>query len=182
MFTQKSLNKWLTALKNGEVVAAPAEGVYGYCADPFNKKALQKLIDIKKRDPQKGLICLISDHLQLSQICAPLTQKEKELTEKYWSRAHKNPTTLLLPVHPQMPDLLTGGRTTLAVRLPQIDYVQQYLQAWGQPLVSSSLNVAGAQPAITHQEIPAHIPALVLETPLSGKTSCIINTQGQKMR
>ncbi len=56
-----NLREWLIALSCGGVVAAPAEGVYGYCCDPFSEIALQNLINLKQRDPAKGLIILIHD-------------------------------------------------------------------------------------------------------------------------
>ncbi len=182
MFTKKMLDVWVKSLKAGDVVVAPAEGVYGYCADPFHEKALKKLINIKQRDPHKGLICLVAHMNQLNQICAPLKQEEIQLIEKYWQHNKKNPTTLILPVNKNMPSLLTGGRKTIAVRLPHVVYMQQYLQAWGQPLVSSSLNKTGALPVTHIQNIPQHMPALVLSEPLSGKASTIITLKGDKLR
>jgi L-threonylcarbamoyladenylate synthase len=60
MWSSRQLSPWLAALKKGEITAAPAEGVYGYCADPFNSRALEKILEIKRRSLKKGLIVLIS--------------------------------------------------------------------------------------------------------------------------
>ena len=72
-----TLTNWLAALRAGEVVAAPAEGVYGYCCDPFSETALCKLMDIKQRSTRKGLIVLIQHERQLGAVCDPLGKVER---------------------------------------------------------------------------------------------------------
>ena len=79
-----TLTNWLAALRAGEVVAAPAEGVYGYCCDPFSETALCKLMDIKQRSTRKGLIVLIQHERQLGAVCDPLGKVEREAVTTYW--------------------------------------------------------------------------------------------------
>ena len=68
-----------------------------------------------------------------------------------------------------------GGFDTVSVRLPQVDYMQQYMQAWGKPLVSTSLNIAGEPPATEVTDAPAGVAALTLPEPLHGQPSRIYN-------
>lgn len=176
---QQTLAVWRQALQNGQVTAAPAEGVYGYCANPFNAQALQKIMDIKQRSPGKGLITLIGNLEQLKQLCPPLNSACGQAIKRYWP----GPVTLILPALPEVPQLLSGGQGTLAIRFPAAAYMQEYLGAAATPLVSTSLNVSGEPPALTAAQIPAGTPALTLPQPLSGTPSRIFNPlSGQWLR
>lgn len=164
---------WCAALKRGDIVAAPAEGVYGYCCDPFNTAALERLMTAKQRSPNKGLIVLVNDTAQLERLCPlPFTASEQEAIATLWDSTQP-PTTLILPALPSLSPLLTGGRDTLAIRRPNSPYMQEYLAAWGHPLVSTSFNLSGEAPATEAAQIPADIPALTLPKPLSGTPSRI---------
>ena len=174
MFTTHQLEQWSAALHNSQVTAAPAEGVYGYCANPFNSAALASLIALKKRNSAKGFIVLVAEVSWLQRLCPPLPQPCRQAIQKYWQPGQP-PTTLILPALPTLPENLTGAFPTLAVRLPQVEYMQQYLRAFGGPLVSTSLNESGQPPATRIGQIPPGIPALTLEQPLPGTPSRIYN-------
>ena len=119
-------------------MAAPAEGVYGDCCDPFSETALCKLMDIKQRSTRKGLIVLIQHERQLGAVCDPLGKVEREAVTTYWVDGQP-PTTLILAAKQGLSQLLTGGRDTLAVRCARAGHMQEYLAAWGHPLVQHQL-------------------------------------------
>ena len=176
VWSQTDLTRWREALRRGEVCAAPAEGVYGYVADPFNLAALQQVLETKNRAPTKGYIVLIGNLAQLEQLCPPLPEACQAAIATYWKEGQP-PTTLVFPALSTLPQLLTGGLATIAVRLPQVAYMQEYLAAAGQPIVSTSLNTSGEPPATRAEEVPIGIPALTLPQPLSGTPSRIFNPQ-----
>ena len=176
IFKEKDMQEWLAALQRGEVVAAPAEGVYGYCADPLKPAALEEILAIKQRSPKKGLICLVPDMPALGWICGTLTNADMNAVGDVWPCEKDDPVTLLLPAQPHAPDVLTGGRDTLAVRLPATDYMQEYLQAWKKVsghgvLVSTSYNLSGEEPVKDGKEVKG--VALRLPKPLNGRVSRI---------
>lgn len=167
------LTPWLETLHNGCIAAAPAEGMYGYVADPFNPQALAKIIEAKQRNAAKGLIVLVSSLKQLESLTPhPLQEPYKSAMRQHWPYP---PVTLLIPALPTLPPLLTGGQPTLAVRYPHKDYMLEYLDAFGGPLVSTSLNLSGQAPATRAEQIPTDIPALTLAKPLNGRPSRIYN-------
>jgi len=174
MFTDQQLDVWTAALRRGDIAAAPAEGVYGYCADPFSPRALQALLALKKRDSAKGFIVLVAEVSWLEKLCPPLPEECRRAVAEHWQPG-RPPTTLILPAAAGLPPALTGAFPTLAVRLPQPVYMKEYLQDWGGPLVSTSLNESGQPPATHAGQIPAGIPALTLENELSGLPSRIYN-------
>jgi L-threonylcarbamoyladenylate synthase len=173
------LKNWLAALSAGEVVAAPAEGVYSYCRDPFSEAALRGLINVKQRDPRKGLIVLIRHECELGELCAALGDTELDAIATYRAKGQP-PTTLILPAKQALSPLLTGGRDTLAIRRARVDSMLEYLAAWGRPLVSTSLNNSGEAPATEAAAIPAGVAALTLPTPLSGIASRIYDCAGKR--
>jgi L-threonylcarbamoyladenylate synthase len=119
--------------------------VFGLGCDPLNSKAVLKLLDIKKRSVQKGLILIAADFSQL----APYI---KDLPTSVISRIHdlnQQPTTWLLPVKDSVPQWLTGGNKKIAVRLVQHDLAKELCALAGTALVSTSANVTGCEPLKT---------------------------------
>ena len=151
VFDPKDLSTARQKLAEGDVIAAPAEGVYGYCADPFNPKALEKLVALKKRNQAKGFVTLIGSRGGLEKLTTmPLSEASKKACAKHWP----GQVTLLFPVRSNLPDMLTGQYKDIAVRLPAAEHMQTYLTAWGGPLVSTSANVSGQPPITDPNDIP----------------------------
>lgn len=151
MFDVESLQEARRRLAAGEVIAAPAEGVYGYCADPFNKLALARLVALKKRSGDKGFVTLIGSVDQLDQLTRqPLSADCHAAINSYWP----GQVTILFPVSPRLPKLLTGQFKDVAIRFPAPPYMRQYLQMWGGSLVSTSANLSGEEPIRDPRKIP----------------------------
>lgn len=174
-FPAAQTTPWLTALKAGHVAAAPAEGAYGYVADPTHPLALQEVLNIKQRNPGKGLITLIGNLAQLQELTAPLNKACEYAIAQYWGPqgAAHGPVTLLLPAAKGLHPLQTGGGVFVAVRYSHSPYVQEYMNLWGGPLISTSLNLTGQPPAVEAGQIPPGIAALTLPEPLPGTVSRI---------
>lgn len=174
VWAPSKLQAWKEVLQSGDVVVAPAEGVYGYCCDPFNERAVYKILSLKRRSSAKGLIILCStiyDVNRVADISGPLQKDILRAMNKHWP----GPTTLILPAKPSTPDYLTGGRHTVAVRIPSCEYMHEYLSKWKGPLVSTSLNISG-QPAVrSDKSIPYGPIALKYTESLSGSSSTIYN-------
>ncbi len=172
---QDRLSFWVQELRKGEVVVAPAEGVYGYCCDPFNEAALRKLMAIKNRPVDKGVIILVGSMKQLDRFVdrSRFNAAHREAIKKYWPGAY----TLILPAKPELPDLITGNRDTIAVRMPEPIYMKEYLRAWSKGLVSSSLNESGEEPVRDAEEIPHGPVALEMSRPLRGGSSKIYDPE-----
>lgn len=168
------LQPWLSALNAGQLAAAPAEGMYGYVANPFNEAALEAIMEAKQRSLTKGVIVLVQSPLQLDLFCPALPAECVDAIRTHWQFGQPA-TTLVLPALPTLSKLLTGGLGTIAIRQPQAHYVQEYLEAAGTPLVSTSLNLSGEAPALSADQIPSGVAALTLAKALSGEPSRIFN-------
>ncbi|MDH5516513.1 MAG: Sua5/YciO/YrdC/YwlC family protein [Gammaproteobacteria bacterium] len=134
------IRKTALAIKQGELVAYPTEAVFGLGCDPYQHAAVQRLLTLKQRPVEKGLILVASDLQQLDDFIEPLTEQQIQTISR-----HAN-TSWVVPAK-NAPIWLRGKHDTLAIRLsahPLVRTLCDYLQ---QPVVSTSANPAGRNPA-----------------------------------
>ena len=171
-----------TIIKDGGVIAYPTEAVYGLGCDPSNPLALQRLIDLKKRASDKGLILIASDQIQLLSFIQPPDESIQTLMGKHWP----GPVTLVVESKPTTNPLLTGGRTTVAVRVSNHRVVQDMCDACGHALVSTSANLSGQTALRTSADVFSELGKdidAVLEGDLGGlaKPTMIIEASTGKI-
>ena len=131
------------ALARGGLVAYPTEAVFGFGCDPLNTDALERLLALKGRRADMGLILLAGDRDQLDAWLGPLRASEEARLAETWP----GPVTWIVPAAPWVPRLLTGGRDTLAVRVTAHPLAAGLSLAADTPIVSTSANVSGRAPA-----------------------------------
>ena len=126
-------------IRDGGVIAYPTESCYGLGCDPDNHGAVHRILQIKRRKRNKGLI-LISDHI--SRICRYLAdipkEKEDEVLESW-----PGPNTWLLPSRPGVSRWLRGNHQSIAVRITRHPGTRQLCRSAGMALVSTSANRSG---------------------------------------
>ena len=137
------LTSALEALNDGGVVACPTEAVWGLSCDPQNPRAVMRLLQLKQRPVAKGLILVAADTSQLEFLLEDLPLQQREQLTATWP----GPATWLVPHHDRVAPWIRGVHSAVAVRVTAHPVVSALCQAWGGPLVSTSANPAGAQPA-----------------------------------
>ena len=125
-------------LREGGIVAYPTEAVYGLGCDPYNARAVIRLLELKQRSWKKGLILIASHRHQLDPWLEPVGLSVEQQLEKTWP----GPVTWLLPARPEVPIWLRGEHTTLAVRVTAHPLAAALCDAFGGPIVSTSANFA----------------------------------------
>ncbi len=138
-------------LAGGGVVAYPTEAVFGLGCDPANDDALARLLALKGRDVAKGLILIAHVQAVLEPWLAPLTDEMRARIRPTWP----GPVTWLLPAASGVSTALRGEHDTLAVRVTDHPIAAALCRAWGGPLVSTSANRAGGEPARSVDEVRA---------------------------
>ncbi len=156
-------------LKDGGVIVCPTEGVYGLSAVVTNSAAITRVISMKKRALNKGLIVVAADVAMLEGIVnfAALSADSLRLLHEKWP-GH---ATFIVPTHMQINPLLTGGRNTLAVRVTAFPLLQALCREAGGPLISTSANISGSEPLQTLEELQATFASSVdyiLDEPCQG--------------
>ena len=129
----------------GGVIAYPTEAVYGIGCLPFDEEALLRVLALKRRVPQKGLIVVAASMSQLEPLALLPGGAIGEEMRAGWPGPH----TWIVRARPAVPALLTGGRPTIAVRVSAHPIVQRLCRRTGSALVSTSANLSGAAPART---------------------------------
>lgn len=137
------------AVRNGGIVAYPTEGVFGLGCDPANLHAVTKLLSLKNRQADKGLILIAAERLQLSPYIAQQSQKIEQKLAATWP----GPVTWILPCIDGSPELLTGGRTTIAARVTAYKPAAELCLQCGHALVSTSANVSGKAACTSATEV-----------------------------
>lgn len=147
-----SISQAVTAIQAGDVIAYPTEAVYGLGCDPFNHKAVEKLLQLKGRPMEKGMILIAASIEQ----CLPFVELAGTDWEKSVMESWPGPVTWVLPTQAKVPVWITGGRNSVAVRVTNHPTSQKLCEAFGQPLVSTSANPTDANPAMTTQQCHAY--------------------------
>lgn len=137
------IRRAVETLQAGGLLAYPTEAVWGLGCDPDNGQALTHLLQLKRRSPDKGLILVAANKEQLRPWLGELSHAE-------WQRLgsqQDRPTSWVAPCSSDVHPLLSGGRTSLCVRVSAHPLVKQLCTAWAGPVVSTSANPSGRVPA-----------------------------------
>ncbi len=129
-------------LRSGGIVAHATEAVWGLACDPFDPAAVSRLLDLKGRSIRKGLILVGARESDFAPEMAALSELDAARVRRTWP----GPETWLMP-NRQFPSWITGGRSSVAVRVPGHAQTRLLCEVFGSPLVSTSANPSGRPPA-----------------------------------
>jgi L-threonylcarbamoyladenylate synthase len=165
-------------LRNGDPVALPTETVYGLAAEALNAVAVAKIFEAKERPRFDPLIVHLPNRDWLERIVDLRAQDRQlilKLTERFWP----GPFTIILPKREIIPDLVTAGLDTVAVRISAHPVFDEVIRAFGSPLAAPSANRFGRVSPTTAQhvvdELGGRIPLIVDSGPtMHGIESTIV--------
>ena len=132
-------------LHAGGLVAYPTEAVYGLGCAPLNVAAVERLLTLKQRPWQKGLILIAANIEQLAPFMAPISPQHQLQLNASWP----GPNTWLVPASTFCPEWIRGQHHTVAVRVTTHPLVITLCNSFGGAIVSTSANHAGKKPATT---------------------------------
>jgi L-threonylcarbamoyladenylate synthase len=137
----------------GGVIAYPTEAVYGLGCDPLARAAIDRILALKSRDAGKGFILIASQIEQLLPYLAPLDKALRGKLEASWP----GPVTWIVSAAAAVPDWITGGRDTLAVRVTAHPVARALCELTGLALISTSANLSGHPPARSALQVRARL-------------------------
>jgi L-threonylcarbamoyladenylate synthase len=129
------------SLKIGQVVVLPTDTVYGLSCLANNSRAIKRIKQLKKNDPKKPLLVLVSSLAMLKRYVF-LSARQAAFLKKYWTPGSR-PTTVILKHRGKLPKELCGESDGLALRLPKSKFLTKILETVKRPIVSTSLNLSG---------------------------------------
>jgi L-threonylcarbamoyladenylate synthase len=145
------LKQAIATCQNGGVIAYPTEAVFGLGCIPLFQQSVYRILKLKHRSVQKGLILVASHIEQLDEYVSFEKLARIEKIRNSWPGS----VTWLIPARKETPFWLTGGHNTLAVRVSSHPLVSTLCEELG-PIVSTSANPAGAQPAVSTQRVRSY--------------------------
>lgn len=133
----------------GEVVSFPTETVYGLGADGLNETAVKKIFEAKGRPNDNPLILHIADIKDIEPLTTGLNANAKALAEAFWP----GPLTLIVNKSAIIPDAVTAGLDTVAVRFPGNPEARAFIKVCGCPIAAPSANISGRPSPTNAQDV-----------------------------
>lgn len=149
-------------IRNGELVIFPTETVYGIGANALDENAVGKIFVAKGRPSDNPLIVHIADRNKINDIAEDVTEMEQKLIDAFMP----GPFTIILKRKPVVPDIVTAGLDTVAIRMPDNIIARGIIQFSGVPIAAPSANVSGKPSGTSIEDI---------RTELEGRVSAIVD-------
>jgi tRNA threonylcarbamoyl adenosine modification protein (Sua5/YciO/YrdC/YwlC family) len=169
----------IETLEQGGVIAYPTDTVYGLGCDIFNKKAVEKIYQIKKRTKKTPLSIMCSDFKQAS-----LYAKIPDYVFKLMKKNLPGPFTMILTAKNKTPRNFLSKNKTVGIRIPDNNFCLKTTELFNRPIITTSLNLSGEKilvsPTELSKELTNKIDLIIDGGPLTGDSSTIIDfTQDQ---
>jgi len=146
MCTDKPIQQAANIIQNSGIISYPTESVFGLGCDPLSEKAVQRILELKQRSVEKGLI-IVAGELEQLMPYIEISDKEKQTI-----LTAKKPTTWLVNKSTLTPRWVSGSHKKIAVRISRHPLVVNLCAVLNQPIISTSANPAGEQPALNSQQ------------------------------
>ncbi|MFK8111897.1 MAG: L-threonylcarbamoyladenylate synthase [Rubripirellula sp.] len=161
MVTQQDIDAAADTIRQGGLVAFPTETVYGLGANALAADAVARIFELKGRPRFDPLIAHIADPDQLTDLTKSVPTLATELIKRFWP----GPLSLVLEKQSCVPDIVTAGLTSVAVRCPAHDVARALIRSAGVPLSAPSANrfgmVSPTTAAHVHEQFGDHTPVVL---------------------
>jgi L-threonylcarbamoyladenylate synthase len=141
-------------LNRGGVIAYPTETVYGIGGDPTRADVIERIHKLKMRSAEKTFLLLIGEGTDLNRYVDGVPDAAARLIKRFWP----GPLTLIFRASSVFPPNLTGDRGTVALRLSPDPVCAALIREFGKPLISTSANPPGREPARSGDEVLKYFP------------------------
>ena len=179
-YTPNQIDELANILKNDGVICVPTDTVYGVCARINSEKARDRLIELKKRPPNKLFPIMCANKEEIKNI-AIVNKKAETLINKFMP----GPITLILEKKIKLPDNIDNEYTTIAVRMATSKLLEQLIQKVGSPIFMTSANISGEPTCQTLEEVEKAFPNLdgILEGEVpKGQASTIVDCTSNEIK
>jgi L-threonylcarbamoyladenylate synthase len=166
-------------LKQGGVIAFPTDTIYGLGAGAYIVPAVERLFQIKQRPLEMALPLLLADFAQINEVAHYVSPAAWRLAHKFLPGA----LTLVVFRSAMVPDIITNGGDTVAVRIPDHPVALALIKGLGMPLVGTSANISGHSNSLDSESVRAHfgdsLDLIIDGGPSPGKTeSTVVDVTG----
>lgn len=146
---QEQVEEGISILKRGGIIAFPTDTVYGLGACVSNQQAVERIYTVKGRPQNIALPLLLANTSQISEVAGTVPEVAWLLIRHFLPGA----LTIVLPKADSLPDIVTGGGTTIAVRIPAHPVPVALAEGLRAPIIGTSANLSGKPSALTADEV-----------------------------
>ncbi len=178
---QEQIEKGISILSQGGVIAYPTDTVYGLGAGIGFPKAIERIYEVKERPLNMPLPMLVADTSQITELAESVSPLARLLIRTFLPGA----LTLVLPASASVPDIIIAGGETVAVRIPAHPVPVALIRGLGTPIIGTSANLSGQPSALTADEVYRQLGDKIDfiidggQCP-GGKESTIVDITGEK--
>jgi L-threonylcarbamoyladenylate synthase len=176
---QEQVEKGVSILKKGGVVAFPTDTVYGLGASMAIDSAVEKVYRIKERPRNMALPLLLADFSQLDKIASSIPASARLLAEKFWP----GPLTLVLVKSDAVSDIVSGGGETIAIRIPDHPIPTTLAKGIGTAIVGTSANLSGQPSTLTaaqaREQLGDKVDFIIKGDCPGGRESTVVDLTGK---
>lgn len=179
-FSEDDIDEIVDILKNNGVISVPTDTVYGVCARINSKKAHDNLILVKNRPETKPFPVMCANEEQIKDI-AIVNEKAEKIIKAFMP----GPITIVLNKKETVPDYITNGKKTIAIRMATSKTLEKIILSLGTPIFMSSANQSGEKTSESLEEIEKNCPKIngMLEGKIKlGIGSTIIDCTSEKIK
>lgn len=179
-FSEDDIDEIVDILKNNGVISVPTDTVYGVCARIDSKKAHDNLIFVKNRPETKPFPVMCANEEQIKGI-AIVNEKAEKIIKAFMP----GPITIVLNKKETVPDYITNGKKTIAIRMATSKTLEKIILSLGTPIFMSSANQSGEKISESLEEIEKNCPKIngILEGKIKlGVGSTIIDCTSEKIK
>ena len=130
-------------------MAFPTDTLYGLGADAFSAKAVSRVFEIKGRPGDMALPLLLGGAQDLELVTTDIPDTAWALVQHFWP----GPLTLILNKAPAVPPIVTGGKNSVAVRMPDHHVPLALIRELGRPIIGTSANPTGGPDPVTAEDV-----------------------------
>lgn len=137
-----AIQKAIAVLRLGGAIVYPTDTLYALGANAMEPQSVERVFKIKNREREKPLPIAVRN-INWAKELSFIYKKEERFLNKVWPGT----MTVILPKRNVVPDILTAGKPSVAMRIPKHDFVERLLARFGYPITSTSANVSGQAPS-----------------------------------
>lgn len=149
MVTDEQISNAAQRIKDGQLVAFPTETVYGLGANALDPEAVAGIFELKGRPRFDPLIVHVCESIDIGALVESVPPLAQQLMDKFWP----GPVSMIFKKKPSVPDIVTAGMGSVAIRFPRHDVAQRLIRAAGVPISAPSANRFGMISPTTAQHV-----------------------------
>ena len=174
---QRLIKKVVQILKDGGVIAYPTDTIYGIGCDIFNKKGIEKIYQIKKREKNKPMSFICADLSDISQYAIV-----SNYAYRIMRKCLPGPYTFILEASSKTPKKIMSKRKTVGIRIPDHKICLAVVRELGHPLITTSANISTEEelnnPDDIEDKLGSSLGLIIDEGPLISEPSTIVDLTG----